>query len=782
MPGEGPVPCDILFYGEAPGANEESQNRPFVGDAGSILDEVLSMAGVGRSAVHIGNVIRCRPPGNRDPKADEVAACRIFTVQELQAVRPKVIVTLGGVALEALTGRKGIKDNRGQLIPLLPEYRSTIPVIPSYHPASILHQPSVRETRRQQIAADIQLAQKAIAGGTFKAKIAPPLDREKSLRVLGLLKGCDLLACDCEWEVPGGLKSAWPWTRHNGSAPRLISVALAGRRGGEIISCAVPAEDETLFGLVASLLASTSSTYHNASADLIWLLAHGVNPQLAGDTLIIASLLNIDSSLKLKVLAPMLTRVPPGWELGEGLGRMPVTREEWRETLIYNARDAVATLLLNDALLERAASEGNRVIPLYQEILLKVTPYLARAAIAGVPLDEKLLKDLELRAEGDLQAVTARVKETTGATRQEDVGLAVERLAGITLPRTAKTDRPSLAEKALAPYADKHPVVNDLLRVAKVKKLKGTYLTPWRELLEEQGDHRLHSIYSLTHARTGRSSAEGERGGTTQQFPRAVRNLLRARDGWKIVAADESQIELRFAAWVANERRMLSFFEQGIDIHKATASWIKALKQSLTLKQWEAEMGAWIASVTGDERQAAKATNFGFLYGMQEQTFIEQARKEYGITFTLPEAATARTGFFTLYPDLVTWHDDSWKWVRLGYVDTVTGRRRPLDDEDDLALHRKAINTQVQGPASDLSLMGTAQACIEIEENGLFETSVLFIGFSHDESLFEVWDDAVATAQEIVKRHMEHPHLEKLGIDFTVPLEVEVKVAQTWAG
>ena len=105
VPGDGPVPADVLFYGEAPGAKEEQIGRPFVGDAGRELNVLLSDAGTTREEVHVSNPVRCRPPGNRTPKPDEVAACRFYTVRELAAIKPKVIVALGGSAIKTLTGR-----------------------------------------------------------------------------------------------------------------------------------------------------------------------------------------------------------------------------------------------------------------------------------------------------------------------------------------------------------------------------------------------------------------------------------------------------------------------------------------------------------------------------------------------------------------------------------------------------------------------------------------------------------------------------------------------------
>src|SRR5512135_1547602 len=95
VPGEGPARCQIMFIGEGPGFHENEQGRPFVGAAGKFLDELLSQAGLSRSQVWIGNVVKCRPPGNRDPLPEELASCNQYLERQINAIDPSVIITLG---------------------------------------------------------------------------------------------------------------------------------------------------------------------------------------------------------------------------------------------------------------------------------------------------------------------------------------------------------------------------------------------------------------------------------------------------------------------------------------------------------------------------------------------------------------------------------------------------------------------------------------------------------------------------------------------------------------
>jgi DNA polymerase I-like protein with 3'-5' exonuclease and polymerase domains len=229
---------------------------------------------------------------------------------------------------------------------------------------------------------------------------------------------------------------------------------------------------------------------------------------------------------------------------------------------------------------------------------------------------------------------------------------------------------------------------------------------------------------------------------------------------------------------------MLRLINEGVDLHRATAGYVlNALPAGVPVQQYLAELDRWVQGVTLAQRQSGKAFNFGFLFGMREAKFMEQAKREYGVILTPAQATAGRNGYFTLYPDLNAWHDDAWRWVQLGYVDTPLGRRRPLvltESEDELGLQRKAINTPVQATANDLSLMGMYESDRAIMAEGLAERALL-IGFIHDAVLLEVRDEVVEPVWDIVKYHMENPPLHRLGVTLPVPLVADRKVGQTWA-
>jgi uracil-DNA glycosylase family 4 len=141
VPGEGPAGADVMFVGEAPGFHEDQQGRPFVGAAGKFLEELLESIGMTRQDVYIANVIKCRPPGNRDPLPDEIESCKPYLDQQIELIQPKLLVTLGRFSMARAFPKARISEVHGQ-----PRKIGGIIYYPMYHPAAALHQPSLRRT------------------------------------------------------------------------------------------------------------------------------------------------------------------------------------------------------------------------------------------------------------------------------------------------------------------------------------------------------------------------------------------------------------------------------------------------------------------------------------------------------------------------------------------------------------------------------------------------------------------------------------------------------------
>lgn len=139
VPGEGPSNAEVMFIGEGPGFYENEQGRPFVGAAGKFLDELLQRSGLKREAVFITNVVKCRPPGNRDPLPEELAACNDYLERQIQAINPLVIVTLGRYSMARFLPNVRISDVHGKA-----RWLDGRLIVPMFHPAAALHQPSLK--------------------------------------------------------------------------------------------------------------------------------------------------------------------------------------------------------------------------------------------------------------------------------------------------------------------------------------------------------------------------------------------------------------------------------------------------------------------------------------------------------------------------------------------------------------------------------------------------------------------------------------------------------------
>ena len=165
VPGEGPEDARIMFIGEGPGFNEDKQGRPFVGAAGKFLDQLLRVAGLSRDTVYITNVVKCRPPNNRDPQPDEIEACRKWLDRQIELIKPEVIVTLGRHSMNRFIPGASITRIHGD-----PRVIDGLTVVPMFHPAAALHQ----ERYRSLIVADFQKLPAILAAAQARARTAPP--------------------------------------------------------------------------------------------------------------------------------------------------------------------------------------------------------------------------------------------------------------------------------------------------------------------------------------------------------------------------------------------------------------------------------------------------------------------------------------------------------------------------------------------------------------------------------------------------------------------------------
>jgi DNA polymerase len=173
--GVGNPDADLMFVGEAPGFHEDQQGYPFVGQAGKLLDKLLAGIGLSRQDVYVANVLKCRPPGNRDPMPDEIEACEPHLFRQIELIEPRVIATLGNFATKLLSGKQhGITRVHGQPQQTAVGGRS-LTLFPLYHPAAALYTPAMLRTLEEDFARLPELLTGAPAPVPAEAEAVPLL-------------------------------------------------------------------------------------------------------------------------------------------------------------------------------------------------------------------------------------------------------------------------------------------------------------------------------------------------------------------------------------------------------------------------------------------------------------------------------------------------------------------------------------------------------------------------------------------------------------------------------
>jgi DNA polymerase-1 len=316
-------------------------------------------------------------------------------------------------------------------------------------------------------------------------------------------------------------------------------------------------------------------------------------------------------------------------------------------------------------------------------------------------------------------------------------------------------DLPNTKEETLS--RRDNPLARTLLEYRKTSKVLGTYGPSLLEKVKE--DSRIYASWWQIGAGTGRMACSNP---NLQNLPPEARKHVRAPEGRVLVKADYSQIELRIAAKISGEERMLEAFTEGQDIHTITA-------RSLTGKE----------QVSQEDRKLAKAVNFGLLYGMGPAGLRHYARGSYGIEMTSEEAEHYWRGFFETYSNLKAWHDREWRALKKGSTETrtLTGRRRT-----GVTKFTERLNSPVQGTGADGLKLALA---LLWERRGECPGAMPILAV-HDEIVLECDEKDVEKAEAWLKKAMIDGMDEVVnGLKSdgpSVPIEVEVECSRSWAG
>lgn len=447
---------------------------------------------------------------------------------------------------------------------------------------------------------------------------------------------------------------------------------------------------------------------------------------------------------------------------GKGKKQLTFNQIPLEEAANYAAEDADITLLLHQALYPQLEAEKS-LLHVYQDIEMPLVPVLSRMERTGVLIDANVLaaQSAELTTrldELEKQAFAIAGEEFNLSSPKQLQTILFEKL---NLPVVKKTPggAPSTNEEVLEELADNHELPRVILEHRSLSKLKTTY-TDKLPLMVDPKTRRVHTSYHQAVTATGRLSS---RDPNLQNIPvrtdegRRIRQAFIARDGYCIMAADYSQIELRIMAHLSQDKGLLKAFAEGKDIHRATAAEV---------------FGVPLDEVTADQRRSAKAINFGLIYGMSAFGLARQLGIPRG------EAQRYMDLYFERYPGVLEYMARTREHAaEKGYVETLEGRRLWLPEINSRngmrrkAAEREAINAPMQGTAADI----IKKAMIAVDDWLQKENiDALMIMQVHDELVFEVRKEQQAEMAEKIRGLME------AAMKLDVPLKVEAGVGANW--
>ncbi|MBS4706030.1 DNA polymerase I [Aeromonas veronii] len=448
---------------------------------------------------------------------------------------------------------------------------------------------------------------------------------------------------------------------------------------------------------------------------------------------------------------------------GKGVKQLTFNQIELEQAAPYAAEDADITLRLHQTLWGQLEAVPG-LAKVFSEIELPLLPVLARMELLGTTIDPKLLHQQSQEIELRLGELEKQAHELAGQefnlSSPKQLGEILFTKLGLPIIKKTPKGAPSTAEEVLAELAETYELPQLLMEHRGLAKLKSTY-TDKLPLMIKPRTGRVHTSYHQAVAATGRLSSSDP---NLQNIPvrneqgRRIRQAFIPSAGYKLVAADYSQIELRIMAHLSGDKGLLTAFAEGKDIHKATAAEV---------------FGVALDAVTTDMRRSAKAINFGLIYGMSAFGLAKQ------LGIGRAEAQKYMDLYFERYPGVLEYMERTRQQAEAqGYVETLFGRRLYLPDIKSRnaglrkAAERAAINAPMQGTAADI----IKRAMINVDSwiRGIEDESIRMLMQVHDELVFEIREEKLEEYIAIIKEKMS------AAAELDVPLVVEAGTGDNW--
>lgn len=426
----------------------------------------------------------------------------------------------------------------------------------------------------------------------------------------------------------------------------------------------------------------------------------------------------------------------------------------------YLAKCAVALGVLNDRIGDRIKENGQE--KLYQEVELPLVTVLAHLEINGFLVDDNQLKKFADKLGEKIDALTNEIYMLAG----EEFNINSPKQLGVILfekleLKPVKKTKTGYATNAdvLEKLRDKHPIVNFIMEYRQLAKLKSTYCDGLTAVVNPN-THRIHSVFTQTVTVTGRlSSTEPNLQNipTRTELGREIRKMFVAKDGYVLVDADYSQIELRVLAHIANDETMINAFRNNEDIHAVTASQV---------------LGIPLEDVTKEQRSSAKAVNFGIVYGIGEFSLAQD------LHISVKEAKAYIESYLEKYHGVRNYMESIKEQAKKdGYVKTMLNRIRYIPELKSPNYNirqfgeRVALNTPIQGTAADIIKLAMVRVDNRLINEGLKSKLILQV---HDELIVEAHKDEVDKVKQILSEEMQG------AMELNVPLKVDMSTGHSW--
>ena len=426
----------------------------------------------------------------------------------------------------------------------------------------------------------------------------------------------------------------------------------------------------------------------------------------------------------------------------------------------YLAKCAVALGVLNERIGDKIKENGQE--KLYQEVELPLVTVLAHLEINGFLVDDNQLKEFADKLGEKIDALTNEIYMLAG----EEFNINSPKQLGVILfekleLKPVKKTKTGYATNAdvLEKLRDKHPIVNFIMEYRQLAKLKSTYCDGLRAVVNPN-THRIHSVFTQTVTVTGRlSSTEPNLQNipTRTELGREIRKMFVAKEGYVLVDADYSQIELRVLAHIANDETMINAFRNNEDIHAVTASQV---------------LGIPLEDVTKEQRSSAKAVNFGIVYGIGEFSLAQD------LHISVKEAKAYIESYLEKYHGVRNYMESIKEQAKKdGYVKTMLNRIRYIPELKSPNYNirqfgeRVALNTPIQGTAADIIKLAMVRVDNRLINEGLKSKLILQV---HDELIVEAHKDEVDKVKQILSEEMQG------AMELNVPLKVDMSTGHSW--